>query len=78
MYESKDDLWFYVGFFVMGFYVYDFVDNDIYDVLRCKLGKSVMVNFVIFEVVNFKDFCLKLVLRSKKLCELGSLIMKRS
>lgn len=32
-YESKDDLWFYVGFFVVGLYVYDLVDNDIYVII---------------------------------------------
>lgn len=32
--KSKDDFWFYVGFIVVGFYVYDLVDNDIYVVLK--------------------------------------------
>lgn len=31
--ESKDDLWFYVGFIFVGLYVYDLVDNDIYMLL---------------------------------------------
>jgi len=32
--ESKDDLWFYVGFTVAGPYAYDPVDNDTYATLR--------------------------------------------
>lgn len=32
--ESKDDLWFYVGFTVAGPYAYDPVDNDTYAALR--------------------------------------------
>jgi len=32
-YESKDDLWFYIGFSVAGPYAYDPVDNDTYAIL---------------------------------------------
>lgn len=71
-------MWFYIGFFVVGFYVYDFVDNDIYVILSCKISESVFLNFLIFEVVNYKDNCGMIVFKRGKFCELKYLIMKRS
>ena len=68
-YESKDDLWFYIGFSVAGPYAYDPVDNDTYDVLRRKSGESVMANFPASEVANP---------RSCKLRQLRKSITKRS
>lgn len=38
--ESKDDLWFYVGFSVTGPYAYDPVDNDTYALIRQQTEKS--------------------------------------
>lgn len=40
--ESKDDLWFYVGFTVAGPYAYDPVDNDTYDRLRRSVSLPTM------------------------------------
>ena len=77
-YESKDDLWFYIGFSVTGPYAYDPVDNDTYDVLRRKSDESVMANFSTPEVTNFKDFCQRPVSRRGKLRELRNSITKRS
>lgn len=39
--ESKDDLWFYVGFTVAGPYAYDPVDNDTYATLKRQAESSV-------------------------------------
>jgi len=38
--ESKDDLWFYVGFTVAGPYAYDPVDNDTYATLKRQTASS--------------------------------------
>lgn len=77
-YESKDDLWFYIGFSVAGPYAYDPVDNDTYDVLRRKSSESAMANFPATEVTNPKDTCDRPVTRRGKLRELRTSIMKRS
>ena len=77
-YESKDDLWFYIGFSVTGPYAYDPVDNDTYDVLRRKSDESLMANFATSEVANPKDFCQRPVSRRGKLRELRNSITKRS
>lgn len=54
-YESKDDLWFYIGFSVAGPYAYDPVDNDTYAILSRKTSESVLSNFPTFEAANHKD-----------------------
>ena len=77
-YESKDDLWFYIGFSVAGPYAYDPVDNDTYDVLRRKSSEGLIANFPASEVRNPKDTCGKPVTRRGKLRELRTSIMKRS
>jgi len=77
-YESKDDLWFYIGFSVAGPYAYDPVDNDTYDVLRRKSSESVVANFPASELTNPKDTCDRPVTRRRKLRELRTSIMKRS
>lgn len=71
-------MWFYIGFFVVGFYVYDFVDNDIYVILSCKISENVFLNFLIFEVVNYKENYGVIILKRGRFCELKYLIMKRS
>ena len=40
--ESKDDLWFYLGFTVAGPYAYDPVDNDTYALLKKNASPSTM------------------------------------
>ena len=77
-YESKDDLWFYIGFSVAGPYAYDPVDNDTYDVLRRKLGENLMPNIQASEVANPKDPSKRPVSRRGKLRELRNSIPKRS
>ncbi len=41
--ESKDDLWFYVGFSVTGPYAYDPVDNDTYAQIRQQTEESTSI-----------------------------------
>ena len=53
-YQSKDDLWFYVGFSVAGPYAYDPVDNDTYDIMRRKTNESAFSDFPSFEVATAK------------------------
>lgn len=53
--ESKDDLWFYIGFSVAGPYAYDPVDNDTYDILRRKTSESVSPDFPVIEAATSKD-----------------------
>ena len=53
--ESKDDLWFYIGFSVAGPYAYDPVDNDTYAILSRKTSESVVSNFLTFEAAIHKD-----------------------
>jgi len=77
-YESKDDLWFYIGFSVAGPYAYDPVDNDTYDVLRRKLGENLMPNIQASEVANPKNPSKRPVSRRGKLRELRNSITKRS
>ena len=77
-YESKDDLWFYIGFSVAGPYAYDPVDNDTYDVLRRKSNESLKASFRASEVTNPKDTCDRPVTRRGKLRELKTSIMKNS
>ena len=38
--ESKDDLWFYIGFSVAGPYAYDPVDSDTYAIMTRKTNES--------------------------------------
>jgi len=54
-YESKDDLWFYIGFSVAGPYAYDPVDNDTYAILSRKTSESGFSNLPTFEAANHKD-----------------------
>jgi len=44
--ESKDDLWFYIGFTLAGPYAYDPVDNDTYEVIRRQTGVSTPITMV--------------------------------
>ncbi|XP_078364796.1 uncharacterized protein LOC144649210 isoform X2 [Oculina patagonica] len=53
--ESKDDLWFYIGFSVAGPYAYDPVDNDTYDIMKRKISESVSPDFPSFDAANPKD-----------------------
>ena len=53
--QSKDDLWFYVGFSVAGPYAYDPVDKDAYDIMRRKTDESELSDFPSFESANAKD-----------------------
>ena len=54
-YESKDDLWFYIGFSVAGPYAYDPVDNDTYAIMTRKTSESLLPSFPPFESANPKD-----------------------
>ena len=40
--ESKDDLWFYIGFSLAGPYAYDPVDNDRYDIMKRKTDEATL------------------------------------
>lgn len=53
--QSKDDLWFYVGFSVAGPYAYDPVDKDTYDIIRRKTNESALSDFPLPEAANVKD-----------------------
>ncbi len=54
-YDSKDDLWFYIGFSVTGPYAYDPVDNDTYKILSRKTREIGLPCFTPFEAANRKD-----------------------
>ncbi|XP_068725433.1 sterile alpha motif domain-containing protein 9-like isoform X3 [Montipora capricornis] len=43
--QSKDDLWFYVGFSVSGPYAFDPVDKDTYKTMRSKSDENVLYQF---------------------------------
>lgn len=45
--ESKDDLWFYIGFSVAGPYAYDPVDNDTYAVISRQTRESASTSSVV-------------------------------
>lgn len=77
-YESKDDLWFYIGFSVAGPYAYDPVDNDTYAILRRKTSESALTDFPPFEAANPKEAYGTPVSRRGKLRELRYSITKRS
>ena len=53
--QSKDDLWFYVGFSVSGPYAYDPVDNDTYAIVKHQTRRSVLSDFPPFAAANIKD-----------------------
>lgn len=72
--ESKDDLWFYIGFFVVGFYVYDLVDSDIYFIMICKISGS----WLQCVIVNLRGIDGMFVLRRGKGFQLRYLIFKES
>jgi len=44
--ESKDDLWFYIGFSVAGPYAYDPVDNDTYEAISRQVEESTPIPIV--------------------------------
>ena len=46
--ESRDDLWFYLGFTVAGPYAYDPVDNDTYDSIKRQSASLVPATFSAF------------------------------
>ena len=48
--QSKDDLWFYVGFSVSGPYAFDPVDNDTYSTMRNKSNESELFQLPAFPV----------------------------
>lgn len=76
-YESKDDLWFYIGFSVAGPYAYDPVDNDTYAILKRKTGESVSTDFPPFEAAISKNTFSAPVSRRGKMRELRYSITKR-
>ena len=51
-YQSKDDLWFYVGFSVAGPYAYDPVDTDTYAIMKRKANESASSEFPLCEAAN--------------------------
>ena len=75
--QSKDDLWFYVGFSVSGPYAYDPVDNDTYAILSRNNNGSSSLDFPLFENVNGQDNFGAPVARRERSCELKSTVTKR-
>ena len=74
-YQSKDDLWFYIGFSVAGPYAYDPVDNDTYAIMRRKTNESVLLEFPFCEAANAKENFGTPLSRRGKLRELKNSIM---
>lgn len=63
--QSKDDLWFYIGFSVSGPYAYDPVDNDTYAILSRKTSER----FHPFEDANGKNNLGAAVTTKANMCE---------
>lgn len=72
--ESKDDLWFYIGFSVAGPYAYDPVDNDTYSIMARKTNTKISH----YDATNPKDINGTAVSRTGKPRELRYSISKRS
>ena len=76
--QSKDDLWFYVGFSVAGPYAYDPVDKDTYDIMRRKTNESALSDFPLPEAANVKDNLNSPISRRRKFRELKNSTMTES
>lgn len=59
--ESRDDLWFYVGFLVVGLYVYDLVDKDIYLNMIRRVGNRKLVVFLFINILKDNGSCVLFV-----------------